>query len=136
MQMRNPRSKAVSVSSRTGLWLEGRILIVSLMKLMNYPGFSVTCNFAYFPIAVLSLCSVFLNGKTAVNMKNILGKVFSRLLSLRDQLLVLILCPLGLRRTLSKTAACSTPRHFFKACEKQIKNNLRALGSPLLQRHL
>lgn len=133
--MRNPRSKAVSVSSSTRLWLEGRILIVSLMKLMNYPGFPVTCNFAYFPIAVLSLCSVFLNGKTAVNMKNILGKV-SLLLSLRDQLLVLILCPLGLRRTLSKTAACSTLNIFFKACEKQIKNNLRALGSPLLQRHL
>lgn len=91
------------------------------MKLMNYPGFSVTCNFAYFPIAVLSLCSVFLNGKTAVNMKNILGKVFSLLLSLRDQLLVLILCPLGLRRTLSKTAACSTLDIFFK----HAKNKLR-----------
>lgn len=108
MQMGNTRSAEFSVSGSAGLWLEGRILIVSLMKLMNYPGFSVTCNFAYFLIAVLSLCSVFLNGKTAVNMKNILGKVFSLLLSTRDQLPVLILCPLGLCRTLSKTAVCST----------------------------
>lgn len=56
-------------------------IIVVLMKLVNYPGLSITCNFAYFQLAVLSLCSGFLNGKTAVNMKNFLGKVFSLLLS-------------------------------------------------------
>lgn len=114
MQMGNTRSTEFSLSSSAGLWLEGRILIVSLMKLMNYPGFSVTCNFAYFLIAVLSLCSVFLTGKTAVNMKNILGKVFSLLLSTRDQPPVLILCPLGLCRTLSKSAVCSTLSIFLR----------------------